>query len=87
MTEQQMMRPTCLDYGTGYNPANDLPKFGRKTEKFEREIAMQVAQEMKEKQDREDAARMQRHFDTTNRTYHDQKSLVENQIGRKVMYT
>lgn len=87
LTEQQIMRPTCLDYGTGYNPADDLPKVGRKTQNFEREIALQVAQEMKEKQEREDAVRQQRCFDTTSRTYHDQKSLVENQIGRKVMYT
>lgn len=42
---------------------------------------------MKVKQDREDEARMQRYFDTTSRTYHDQKSLVENKVGRKVMYT
>ena len=33
------MRPTALDYGTGKNPADDLPRFGRKTHKFEQEIA------------------------------------------------
>lgn len=33
--------------GSGYNPADDLPKVGRKTQNMEREIALKVAEEIK----------------------------------------
>ena len=62
------MVPTSNDWGTGRNPADQIPRVGRKTEALEKEIAAQIAQEMQEKADQEERIRNMRCFDTTNRT-------------------
>jgi hypothetical protein len=45
------MMPTSHDWGTGRNPAQEIPRVGLKTQAFEQQIAAQVAQEMKQKHD------------------------------------
>jgi len=45
------MQPTSSDWGTGRNPASEIPRVGLRTQAFEQMIAAQVAAEMKEKQD------------------------------------
>lgn len=37
------MQPTSRDWGTGRNPASDIPRVGLKTQAFEQMIAAQVA--------------------------------------------
>lgn len=51
--------------GAGKNPANDLPKLGRKTLRAEEEIMQQVKDQMDASDRVEDLKREQRHFDTT----------------------
>ena len=41
-------------WGTGRNAADNIPRIGLKTQNIEREIAAQVAQEMKEKAEAEE---------------------------------
>ena len=83
----EIMRPTCLDYGTGRNPADNIARSGRKTQNIEQQIAQQVAWEMKEKAEAEERERARRYFSTTNGSYHDDKDLTSNVVGRKVMRT
>ena len=64
-----------------------MPRVGRKTQNFERDIANAVAQEMAEKEAMEERERQRRHFQTTSGAYHDEKNLTQNTIGRKVMRT
>lgn len=81
------MRPTCLDYGTGRNPADLLPKCGRKHDLIEKAIADQVADEQRQRVEAEDRKMQQRCFDTTNKSTFNEHSLCENVVGRKVMVT
>lgn len=81
------MVPTSNDWGTGRNPADQIPRAGRKAEALEKEIAAQIAQEMQDKADQEERIRNMRCFDTTNRTQHSEKDLTVNVIGKKVMRT
>lgn len=39
--------PSSSAYGTGKNPANDLPRVGRKTQMIEKEIQAQVFEELR----------------------------------------
>lgn len=48
------MQPTSSDWGTGRNPASEIPRVGLRTQAFEQMIAAQVAAEIKEKQDKQE---------------------------------
>lgn len=73
--------------GAGHNPADDLPKIGRKTFNSDREVSfflvelfwfqilLKVQEEMKEKQRIADLAREQRFFETTSKADFTQKDL------------
>jgi hypothetical protein len=44
-SKPEIMRPTCLDYGTGKNAADNIPKVGRKNQALEAAIIAQVQAE------------------------------------------
>lgn len=81
------MQPTSYDWGTGKNAASEIPRVGLKTLSFEKEIAAQVAQEIKAKEEEQERARQARRFETWNRTEHNAKDLTANVVGKKVMRT
>lgn len=83
----EIMRPTCLDYGTGKNPADAMPRVGRKTQAIEKMIAAEVQAEMEAKAAQVEAERNRRFFQTTKEAYHCGQPLTENVVGRKVMRT
>ena len=72
--------------GTGRNPADSLPKVGKKQQDIEKLILQQVAEEIKEKLAFEDSKKNIRHFETTNKSIHDQKDLQQNVVDRRVMW-
>lgn len=74
-------------YGTGKNKAEQFPTMGKKTRNIEHEIAMKVAEEMREKERQAQALREQRFFETTSGSAYDAKDLTQNVVGRKVMRT
>lgn len=87
VTRPEAMITENREYGTAKNAADYLPKVGRKTQNFEREIQRKVAQEMQERLDREEALRQERYFDTTNKETYEAQDLTANTVGRKVMKT
>ena len=84
---QELFGTHNTEYGTGKNKADNLAHMGRKTKIIEQEIAMKVAEEMRERENLAEAERQRRFFDTTNRSTYDSKDLSQNVIGRKVMRT
>lgn len=82
-----LMQATSHAWGTGRNPAEQIPRVGLKSQNFEKEIAAQVAAEIQAKQEEQERVRQQRHFDTWNRSEFTQKDLTANVIGKKVMRT
>lgn len=60
---------------------------GRKTKIIEQEIAMKVAEEMRERERLAEVKRQERFFDTTNGSTFTKQDLTKNEIGRKVMRT
>lgn len=86
-SKQEIMSTNNTEYGTGKNKADTLATMGRKTKNIEYEIAMKVAEEMREKARREDEERQRRFFETTSGVTYEKKDLTANVIGRKVMRT
>ena len=60
---------------------------GRKTKIIEQEIAMKVAEEMRERERLAEAKRQERFFETTKESTFTKQDLTKNEIGRKVMRT
>ena len=54
-SKPEIMSTHNHDYGTGKNKADTFPVMGRKTKNVEHEIALQVAQEMRERDQRIEA--------------------------------
>jgi hypothetical protein len=44
-SKPEIMRPTCLDYGTGKNSADKIARVGRKNQELEAAIMAQVQAE------------------------------------------
>lgn len=63
-------------YGTGKNKAESFPTMGRKTKNIEQEIAIKVAEEMRERERKAEALREQRFFETTSGSTYDKKDLT-----------
>lgn len=74
-------------YGNGKNKADNLAQMGRKTKIIEHEIAMKVAEEMRERERLAEAKRQEREFATTSGSTFTKQDLTKNEIGRKVMRT
>ena len=81
------MTTNNTEYGTGRNAADGIARAGRKTQRMEREIERQVAEEMRQKKEALEAREQERYFDTTNAENFDAKDLTQNTVGRKVMRT
>ena len=81
------MTTNNTEYGTGRNAADGIARAGRKTQRMEREIERQVAEEMRQKKAALEAREQERYFDTTNAENFDTKDLTQNTVGRKVMKT
>jgi hypothetical protein len=84
--------------GTGYNPADDLPKFGKKTLMEEQEVSSvsytfyyslqimrQIMEQQQAKDQKEEQDRNFRCLDTTQRVDFTQKTHYDNTVGRRVM--
>lgn len=71
--------------GKGTNPADNLAKFGRKTQMMEQDIVKIVAEEIKEKERQKALAREQRYFETSTGTTHQAMDYQQNVVGRRVM--
>ena len=67
------------------NPADKLPKVGRKNQALEREMMSLIAGEIQERDEALERLRQTRFFDTTNKSEFIQKPMTENTIGRWVM--
>ena len=52
-------------YGKGKNPADELPKWGKKNDKLERNMMEIIQKEQKDKADEEERIRNMRYFETT----------------------
>jgi len=79
--------PTSGAWGTGKNPANGIPRVGRKTQMLEREIEAQVRYELRQEKEQQEVIRSQRFFNSTSRDAFTAKDLTENVVGKKVMRT
>ena len=79
--------PTSSAWGTGRNPANDIPRIGRKTQMLEKEIKAQVLEELRQQREQIEVNRAQRYLNSTARDTFTKKDLTENVVGRKVMRT
>lgn len=64
------------EYGKAYNPADNLPKIGRRTEMLQAQVSIlhncqvhaEVAEELRLKKEKEDRMKEQRYFDSTAKT-------------------
>ena len=81
------MTTNNTEYGTGKNSTAAVARVGRKTEIMEREIERQVQQEMRDRQNAQEAKLQERYFDTTNQENLCSRDLAQNTVGRKVMQT
>ncbi len=79
--------PTSQVWGTGKNPADAIPRVGRKTQLLEKQIELQVLEELRQKKEQEELIRAQRQFNSTSRETFTPKDLTANVIGKKVMRT
>lgn len=79
--------PTSVDWGTGKNPAHQIPRVGLKTKNFEATIRAEVQAELDAKAQAEEAERQTRRFTTWQRSEFIEKDLTINPIGKKVMVT
>ncbi|CDW88912.1 UNKNOWN [Stylonychia lemnae] len=85
--KDQLMYTENFYYGKSKNPADNLPRVGRKTINQEKEMMDIIAEELRLKEEEEERQRNARQFETTTRATFQKKDLTENTIGRKVMKT
>ena len=74
-------------YGKSKNPADELPRVGKRTLAMEREIQEQVRKELEEKAAEEERIRNMRYFDSTAKTTFVAQDLQQNTVGKRVMKT
>ena len=74
-------------YGRGYNAADHLPTKGQRTANLERQIEMQVMDELRQKEEEEERIRNMRYFDSTTKTTFVKQDYGANTVGKRVMKT
>ncbi len=83
----EIMQAESYGIGRSKNPADELPKVGKRTMMMEREIQQVIHEELLEKEREEERERNTRYFDTTGGTTFVDQDLTANVVGRKVMKT
>ena len=83
--KDELMYSENFHYGKGKNPADALPKVGRKNKILEQEMMSIIAGELQQKDEELERLRQTRYFETTTKNEFSGKPLTENTIGRWVM--